>query len=371
MSDVRKSEYFGWYAVELRMRLGAHFPAAHVETVAREALSHLGESAERMGRELGMAPDAAALAAIEAFGSPEQVALAHMRKSPAKLLGLPAATVATVAAIVALLCWDYHWLSLQGPFDNYGATWQNGLCGIIGFAALAALVIGVNRARRSLRLRLSIVGLGAAVLLPLIASALVIQGPFDYEGVPRYQARQAELDIPDSIATLDRLVPYLNKGSQAWANAKSAADVPAPYRNPSAAIAYLGLNPNTNFPNYFRGGSMVEGPGIIVPRPYVMASYTRGMWALETQSSFAEAKHAWAKNSAEALGSIKYSRDRLVGMLDLVRQARTTRVLFFNPPMMLNIFTMTTVFLIGLLLLDGVAFALARRRRKLPLLGIA
>ncbi|HZH97424.1 MAG TPA: hypothetical protein VEX38_00515, partial [Fimbriimonadaceae bacterium] len=344
------SEYIGWYTVELRLRLGNHLPAAKIESIVKEAGSHLRESAENLKNELGLSDDASALAAIEAFGTPEAIAISHLQQVTLKVFGMPSAAFALLCSTIAILCWDYHWLSLSGPFDNYGATWQNGICGVVGFVALAGLVAAIARSKRRLLAPIAASVLGCMLILPLMATYLAVPGGASYEAVLRPNLREAETTIPYQIRQLEKLDHWLQAGAKRYAQSKDGSDLPTSLRSVRAAEKEFGLTQGSSYPVFTSDGRVLQ-TAYTTPRNFIYAPARGGLWIFEGAATFEEAKATWAKESQNAIFGANVARQELREMLANVKKARSGKLFFFNPFLITEIVMMTFTLGLGLLLL--------------------
>src|SRR5580658_5774655 len=107
------SKLTDWYLVELQLRLEGKLPPERLDTVIREAESHLTESVR--GRvALDVDEESAARSALQAYGKPARVALSYLRKVKPKLLGLDPKWAAAIGCLIAVACWNFHWLTLSG-----------------------------------------------------------------------------------------------------------------------------------------------------------------------------------------------------------------------------------------------------------------
>src|ERR1022692_2053875 len=197
------SKLIDWYLVELRLRLDGKLPSEVVETIIQEAESHLGESVERQVG-LNVDQESAEKSAIQAYGRPEKVAIAHLRKTPQLLWGIKPRWVAIYGSLVAITCWNFHWLTLGMFFDNFGEAWQNELAGVLGVGGLMLVFWASQRAYRSNRwfLAASTV-IAAAATIPIVSYWMIgeLGAPF-YEGVSRFHLNR---DVPNLEHTISKL----------------------------------------------------------------------------------------------------------------------------------------------------------------------
>src|ERR1044072_6131848 len=247
------SDYISWYMVELRTRLAPHLATTRVESIIREAESHLKESSEAIRNDLAIPAENAALAAIDAFGSPEKVALTHLRETNMRILGMKPVWLVLLSAFFALPCWNFHWLSLSGPFDNFGATWQNGLAGFVGVLAIVGFIAGCRAGRRSYRGPLALLSVQFLIGSLLFGSFFAVSsGGFFSKSVLRYQIAGAAQELPKSLERLDKYKDFVVEGKKLFASAKTVADLPEIYRNPRVAEKAFDSNPG---PGMLQAGS--------------------------------------------------------------------------------------------------------------------
>jgi hypothetical protein len=363
------SDYIAWYSIELRLRLAPHMPAAKVESIVKESQSHLGETAERLKADLGLTESSAVLAAIDAFGNPEKVALTHLREIKTRVLGIKPMWFVVGCGLMAFLCWDFHWMSLSGPLDNYGETWQNGLAGFIGFIALLGFVAGCRAGRRSYRLPVAGLGFGLAVLLPFVVAYVAIMNVDGEESIMRPRTRGAVRTISDSLVKLDRLEAFVKRGASEY-SATTPTNLSADMRDLRVAEAELGISWRSSYPAFTADGREIDR-AFVTPNDWVYAPSRGGLQALQGAATFAEARKRWAEASTHSLASIGQSRHELLKMLTNIHQAENGRIFFFNGRVSAELVSTTLVFLPGLLLLDAITFAFVRRKRAWPVPGLA
>lgn len=351
-------DYISWYAIELRSRLAPHLDTVKVESIVKEAEGHLRESAEHLKSSLDIPEESAILAAIDSFGSPEKVALTHLGESAGRVLGLKPRTLVLLSAFVALACWNFHWLSLWGPFDNFGATWQNGLAGILGGLALLGLILGCRAARRSFRLPLLMGGVQFLVLALFFTAFWSVTAPRSQNGIMRPSVASASRNLPKYIDRLDRIADFVHEGHKQFASAKSAKDLPEVFRSVAAAERSLDLPAQYSFSS--------SGDGFVVPYSYILSMPDGRTWAVIGEPSFKNAKATWAQAETKTLPQIERSKSELRALLTSVNEARQGRLFFFNGYVASNLIGFTIVFMPVLIFLDWIVFTIVRTRRAWP-----
>lgn len=365
------SDYIAWYSVELRLRLSAHMPSAKVESVIKEAESHLREAAERLKTELQLSDESATLAAIDAFGKPEKVALTHLRESGSRIFGIKPVWFVLACGLVALLCWDFHWMSLAGPFDNRGETWQNGIAGFVGGLALIGFVLGCRAGRRSFRLPVLALGGGLAVASAFFVSYMAITSGASYSpSALRPNLSQTFDVVPKSISRLDRYQALVERGTREFAAAKTTADLSRDMRDLAVAEAEFGIAQYASGRPITPEGRVIPN-ALVTPADYVYASPDGGFSALQGAESFESAKKRWASVSPNVLANVNFARGELRNLLSRATEARNGRTFFFNGFVVTQIVCWTIVFLPALLFLDWATFAMIRRKRAWPVRGLA
>lgn len=366
------SDYIAWYLVELRTRLAPHLPSTKVESIVLEAGSHLKETTERLKAELQLTDETAALTAIDAFGKPEKVALTHLREIDTRIMGIKPGWLVIGSALLAIWCWDFQWLSLHGPFDNFGETWQNGVAGFVGVLALIFFVVACRAGKRTFRLPLFTMSAALCLGLPLLVSAWMIRTPAHWEGISRLHLSR---DVAKINATLDRLKayePYFRRGATAYQSAKTESDLPAEFASFQRAQDLLGIPKEDRQHMLLRtdDGYNVAPDALLVPS-YAYAMVDGRIGGLEPVRSFAEAKKAWAKNASHSLRAVEHDREGLQSLVAAAGEAQSGRIFFFDPALSVTSVAVTAWFLPVLFILDWAAFASTRRKRVWPVRSLA
>ena len=364
------SEYIAWYLVELRIRLAPHLSSARVETIVRETDCHLRETAERLQGQLAISEERAVLTAIDSFGSPERVALTHLRESAKTVLGVKLLFWVIGCGLLAILCWDFHWMSLSGPFDNKGETGQNELAGIIGAIALVGFTVGCRIGRQSFRKPLLASAMTMLAAMTLFSCYWVVPTDNGYRGVFRPDLRRAQRDIPVSMAGLDQYLTFLDRGEKQFAVAKTSADITPEFANIGIAEKALQIPEGTSiraFPEIGTGTT-----AFATPTQNVFASAEGGnYYGLKEEPTFEAAKGAWLKDAGLAKMAANSERDQMNRLLSRVNEAKSGRLMFSNAFVVSNLTCWTLIFLPGLLFIDWLSFTLVRRKRAWPVRSLA
>lgn len=358
------SDFISWYSIELRSRLAPHLSTVKVESIVREAESHLRESAEHLQLELGLSQESAVLAAIESFGKPDRVALTHLREANVRVFGLKPQTLVLICAIVALASWNFHWLSLGGPFDNWGHTWQNGLAGIVGGSALIGLILGCRAGRRSFRLPLMAIGIKFTIAAVAFTAFWAISSN-GYDAIMRPSSGAAAVNLPRYVERLDRVKEFILQGRADFAKARTADDLPAIYRN------LRGVESRFDIPKSSSYSSSPHGDGFVVPYSYVLSMPDGRIYAFICEPTFEQAKRRWADADKTSIAQIARERDKLQMLLGKVQEAQSGRLFFFNGFVAVSIACQTVALMLGILLIDTVIFAIVKTRRSYPIRGLA
>lgn len=368
------SNAIGWYLTELRMLLAPHLSAARVVEISKETRVHLELEAERLAAQLDLGNEEAAWLAIEAFGEPRRVAYTYLRESVRTVFGLQSRWAILAGALVAILCWNFHWLTLNGPFDNYGETWQNGIAGVVGVVALVLFLLGCRASFRWNGLRIASLSVATAlVLVPLLSVWIVsdFAGSY-YQGVSRLHLSRDGQKLRTTLGRLDALENYIERGKTAFARASSITDLPSEYREFDAAAAILGRDPDRT--ESVMGASLAVrlGPGgrsteplVFVPTNYTFAMVDGRIFALGS-TDFAMAKEAWKNPSG-----VGQQRDSVKALLGAVNEASNGRLFFFNPWLAVQTCFWTLSVGTLLLALDLSMWLLVRRRKAKPGMALA
>jgi len=354
-------DYINWYCMEIRLRIVHHISEERVEIIVREIEGHLRESAQRLMEQNCLSSNEAEKAAVEAFGKPGRIAMGYLRESRPRIAGLRPLWVVLAGAFLATASWDFHWMSLGGYFDNFGATWENGLAGLVGFLGLILFGLGVRAGYRSYRL--PVLGFGVAMSLGvlMLTSFWIVGSTFDHQGFSRLHLSRDARQAQASIATLDEFKGYLAQGAKAYVSAKSAQDLPSSIRFAAIIDRVSGLGPGELREQRFSPNELSPtGDYFFVPRS-VMAMVDGRIWGMDTVQGFAKAKAEWA-NADKYAGDIDVERRKFEGLLASADEARSGRLFFFNPDVYRDPVCWTIVFMPLLLIVDGIVSGLVRRR---------
>ncbi len=354
------------YVSDLDAILHFDLTEARLEEIVMEAESHLRESAARRTAE-GADPEGAQATAIASYGSPQRVALGYLRRSKLKMWGLHPGYWAALGALITIVSWNFHWLTLGGYFDTFGnesPTWQIRLLGI------AALILPILAARRRFRSNWAALTLAtitaAALSVPLMAYWMIPptdpQPRMFEQGISRFHLSR---DLPRVQATIMKIQvcrDLLREGIRAYANADSDTQVSSLFKDPSEIARRSG---NPRLEPLILGTRTLDGGRFVVPREYGAYAMVDGRtWAFETVSSFSMAKAQWAEAGPKDL----HDMDNLyVGFTSLERsamQASKGRLFFFQPDLYAQTLFGTIILLPLFLLLDGIAAWASRPRGR-------
>ncbi|MHB8636158.1 MAG: HAAS signaling domain-containing protein [Fimbriimonadaceae bacterium] len=350
-----------WYLVELRLRLNKSLPLERIDEIVREAEGHLLESVQRRVGS-GITESAAMEAAIEAYGKPETVALGFLRGIRQSMLGINPMCWALCGAFVAIVCWNFHWLTLSGYFDNFGDIWQNGLAVLVGLLGLGLLMTAVRAGLRSYRFALTGLTLGAAALSVPLISYWMIPAPNAWQGISRFHLSRDLPRVERAVDQIDRGEAFVRRGMREYAAAKSSSDLSPDMRTPALAAKEFGL---ARLDPAIVGLKVDHGGAYVVPREYgFFAEVNGGLSVLETMARFEDAKKAWSETGAKELKEITSERTSFGALLNEAIAARNGRLFFFDPDLYLQTMIGTVVLLPLFLLLDWIAVRSARPRRR-------
>lgn len=354
------------YIADLKSMLVRKMAAERVEAIVKEAETHLRESVQRKISS-GVDEATATELAIAAYGVPEKVALAFLRGARQKVLGLRPAWWGCLGALLAICSWDFHWLTLQGYFDNFGRMTQSEIAGCIGLLGAVVLAAAARAGFRSNWFQLIGVTIAAAALsIPLmsiwmIPSTASPQWAFQ-QGISRLHLNRDLPKVKGTISYLEKYQAIYKQGLRDYAAARSAQDLPQEMANATLLAARLGINSSDQWP---RGLAISADGSFVVPREYgVFAEVDGRIWALETVGTFEEAKKKWAELGSNGLGEVT---SHLAGFRSIERNASAAmagRLFFFNPDMYLETVFFTLILLPLFLLIDGIATWTTRPKRR-------
>jgi len=359
-------DYINWYLVELRLRLQPYFGQSKVEAIVSEVESHLCETSLELRKTPGMTQVQADLEAVRAFGEPQRVATSYLQESNPKFWGLKPLWVVLSSGLIALACWVFHWISLGGYFDNFGATWQNGLALVVGLSALSIFTAACRAGHRSYFKPLLGLGFGTPIGLVLLLSFWVVGSKDNQQGFSRFHLNRDIQVAHLSLKRLDRLEMYLQEGISAFSKSQAAKDLPLQFRDLSAASARLDLSSLMEYSHLYDG---LQGPKpgfFIVPSNYVSAYVDGRIWGVYTEDQFSGAKRAWSERAIEALAQIGPQREGLKGLLASAKEAQSGRLFFFNSRVYSEAVVWAILFMPILLFLNSMAFRWGQRRPVWP-----
>lgn len=363
-----------WYIVELRLRLNTALTADRIDEIAKEAELHLRESVNhRTGP--GVSVESATEAAIAAYGSPDKVARGFLRGQRLKLFSLNPTLWTLLGVFIAIYCWCFHWLTLGGIFDNFGATWQNGLAGIFGFGALALIALSARARLKSNWVAVvagTVVAAGASV--PLV-SAWVIPDAGQFQGISRLHLKRDAATVASTLEKLRVYDAFMERGVKAFAAAKSPDQLPDDMRDAKVAATEFGvaaLDPSIELHpvNPLLAESDIalnRGGAYPVPRSYGIFAMVDGrIWAVDATARFEDAKRIWSTTGSAACKSTRFQIQNFEVLLANAREAEAGRI-FFPVPYLWQETVIGSIMLLPLLLLvDGVAAFTAKPRRRWP-----
>lgn len=351
------SELIAWYLVELRCRLAPDLPVAQVETIVKEAESHLKESAATFVADMQLGEEQAAAAAIEAFGKPGSVAEKHLQQFGWRPFGIKPGWLVWGSGVISLLTWVMEFQWNRGYFDNFGETWQNGVAGFIALIALAIFGIGCYAGR--MRYRWTILAIGLAVEFAVFFgfSFLIVGSTKGHQGLSRLHLGRDVSNVNRNLIRLNRLEVYVRDGARVFAAAKSASDIPQRFRDPSFANKELDLY---DLPEQLMGRLTASslsnldpnGKLYLTPNKFVFAMVDGRVYGLSAVDEFSHAVLAWRRGEAKALTSIAQEEVNMNRLLASATEARSGRLFFFNRDVYLNAMLIMPLFLPVLLFIE-------------------
>lgn len=379
-------DYISWYIIELRSRLLPHLPGANIAEITKEAESHLRENTRELKERLQLSDEAAALAAIDAFGKPEPVALGYLRRANPRILGIKPLWLVIISTLVAIYCFDYPWLTMRGPFDNLGESWPLTVALLAGIGSLILLVTAVSRSFRSYRWPVLATCVATCLALPPVLFSWMIISPEGWQGISRFHLSRDEATLRLTVQRMDKLEAYYLRAQKAYAVAQKPSDLAPEFRSPSAAMIALGFMDSGEYttPRGFasvKSNDTVEhfllplgGMAMVDGRIWGLGSthvpLDLGAWqralSLGQVSEFSIAKTQWAKQTPASLKTLREQRTSMRDLLVRVDEAHAGRIFFPNTYLLLSAEMPTLLFIPVLLLLDGITFAVVRRRRTWP-----
>lgn len=354
--------YFDWYLVELELRLAKSVPAEQLETILAETRSHLMESAKRLVEETGAEEGVAAKAAIDAYGTPDLVALGYLRESNPRFLGMRASQAVLLWAFAAIYCWDFAWLTMSGPFDHFGETWQNGIAAFACAVTTVLFAKACHASRRWQAPRVAAFTGAFALSLIFIVSFWIVGDNDTMQVLSRFHLSRDIDQIQGTIHRLDGLSAYFREGEQLFAKAGPGSALPASFTSEKEAYRRLQLGNTTAYPPESWNSDEKSTGEFLVPSRSVYAMVDQRIWALERVTTLTEAKAVWRERSAAAIASTIRSQERLGVLLEHAREAISGRLFSFSKRVYQPVVNCTICFLPFLLVADLIAYRIGRRR---------
>ncbi|MDR3688247.1 MAG: hypothetical protein P4L46_02625 [Fimbriimonas sp.] len=352
------------YVSDLDAILHFELPEDRLESIVMEAESHLRESASRRVAEV-TDPIRAQTEAIDAYGSPQRVAVGHLRRAGRKMWGLHPGYWAALGALVSIACWNFHWLTLDRYFDNFGNTWQNGLAGLIGLAALTLPIKAARRRFRSNWSALILVTVGAAALsIPLTAFWMIPSTdsrPRGFaQGISRFHLKRDLPAVQSNIADIRAYQDLVRQGIRSYATATTERQIPGLLMDPSQVARRFGVD---HLGPALVGTTITHAGKFVVPREYGAFAMVDGRtWVFESSDRFEFAKKQWATVGPSDLRNLDYL---LLGFQSIERnalEAKHGRLFFFCPDLYTETVIGTLILLPLFLAIDALAVLSARPR---------
>jgi hypothetical protein len=363
--------YVEWYLVELKLRLEKHLQADRVQAIIDESESHLKLATEARIAELSMSEEQAMLSSIKSFGRPDVIAQDHLRESNPTFLGLKPVLGVLGFGLVALLSWNFAWLTMDGPFDHFGETWQNGIAAAICFVATILFCVACRAGRRSYARPISALGVLTSLVLVILFSWWIVGGAGYDQGVSRFHMARDEAKIKLTIARMNGLEDYFRQGASLFESATSESVIAAKFKSQDEAYRALGLGNTSVYPiDYEQGGGSLDGR-YIIPHREIFPMVDGRIWGLEYSKDFLSAKKAWNDNFPVAMRSLRRNREGLQAIMNSINQARQGRLFFHHELLSWPVVVQTMFLAIFLLLMNAVIFRLSRHRGIWPARSIA
>ena len=378
------------YIQDLRALLHFELPEAKVDTVTLEAESHLRESTAKQ-LEVGVTLDAAQTVAIKSFGSPQRVALTYLQRTRRKLWGLAPVWWAITSSLVAIFCWNFHWLTLSGYFDRFGEFDKNLEAGFVGIFAVYVMVLAARRGLRSNRLWITLSTLGAATLsIPITAYWMIpakqdIRRPFE-EGVSRFHIDRDLPKLERNLQNISAALGVINQGIHDYSTASQESAVASILKDPDEVVKRLRLGSDRFsilqsgiWPFYHQelvpdlskvklppaNVAMTTDPGgkFVVPRESGSFVMVDGRcWVFETVDSFTTAKMMWQKYGKTNQADLEELDRQFKVLRSHVSEAKQGRLFFFEPTLYMGT-VFATLFLLPIFLIVDWIGSLSGRPR--------
>jgi len=361
--------YIDWYIVELKLRLEKQIPSDRLATVTAEVESHLKESAKTLSANGLLSEEEAMRTAVGQFGLPDQIAHAYLRERNGKFLGVRPIWAVLGSALLAICSWNFAWLTMSGPFDHFGETWQNGIAALICFVSTILFVLACKAGRRLYSGPVALFGGFASLALVVLFSWWIIGAdPDQQQGISRFHMARDKTNIQVALTRLDGLQRYFEDGAKTFGTATSAAEIDGSFKSEAAAFARLNLSRMTTtiYPvDYELGGGSSDGQ-FVIPHRSIFAMVDGRVYALEYAKDLASAKVAWKENYPVAMKELRVNQIGMHRMLDQIAEAQGGRLFYPHRQLEWPVIIQTLVLTFYLVLLDLLAFRLGRRRGTWP-----
>jgi hypothetical protein len=270
-----------------------------------------------------------------------------------------------ISALVAILSWNFAWLTMSGPFDHFGESWRNGIAAVVCLVSTVLFVFACRSGRRSYLGPVAGFGVAMVALLVIGFSIWLVGGQKYEQAVSRFHIARDASKLENTIQRLDVLESYFERGAKEFAAAKTVSDLPIEFTSEKAARSYLDLGDTTIYPvDYHKGGS--EPGTLIVPHQVIFAMVDGRIMCLEHAKDLSSAKSKWLSHLPKALASLKFRRNQSSRLLGAIGEAREGRLIFFNQHFSNEVANMTITFIAFLLLLQSIAFRIGCRRTHWP-----
>jgi hypothetical protein len=350
------------YLAKLRKKLSRNFDRKKVDQIIAEAGTHLQDSAARFQQEEKQDSDQATTSALEAYGDPKKVAGTYLKQSESLILGIRPTWFVFMGTLLALVCWDLHWMWLWGYFDNDGEVLENYLAGFCSFVGFCVMVWGVRAGKRSFWR--SILGAGLAIVgfFVFALSYTIIGSDGHHQGISRFHFDRDVATIQQALPRINRISNYLERGKAVFAKASLPKDVPTDLKNIQLTESELGLKEHEIFPSH---NSLWRDSNYVIPYQFgAFVEVSGPVTGLDWASSFKAAKQAWLDDEPQDQEKLQSAKKGFQSLLASAQQAKEGRVFFFNPDVYGDTMFWTAALLIFLLFTDGLMAGFRHVKRK-------